>query len=214
MAKRKTARPEIDGLVTGVIVSYMQKQLLKQCIESIRAHYPTLPLVIVDGSDYESPCYNYVTRLPDPHIKVLLAEGNIGHGRGLKWGIEHVQTPYFAMIDSDTVMKAPPFDAMLSLLGDSAYGCGLINRTDLQGNNHPNGPIEYLHPYFCLINKALYGQYSPPIHHGAPLIRTMIELRGKGLLRPFNLSPYVVHLCRGTRSLNPEEFKPRNWERV
>jgi glycosyltransferase involved in cell wall biosynthesis len=206
----------VEKEVTGIIVSYRQTQLLVNCVGSIRKFYPTMPLVVVDGSGADSDCRRALQMLAvkDRNLRVAAFEENIGHGRGLKRGMELCNTPYALFIDSDTVMKSPPLEGMLALMDDNVYGCGLINRTDLQGHNHPNGPVAYLHPYFCLINCAVYGRFSPPIHHGAPLIRTMLELRGKAELRPFNVEAHVLHLHRGTRALKPEGFKPANWEAV
>jgi hypothetical protein len=76
--------------------------------------------------------------------------------------------------------------------------------------------IKYLHPYFALINKEMYKRFKPFYHHGAPCLNAMKDINNKGLqnkLIHFDLEKYIKHLGRGTRLLDPKEFRPKYWDK-
>ena len=203
--------------ITGIIVSYNTKQLLKNCIESIRKFYPELKLIIIDGSENTNDCYSYSKSIADKYTKVFNVEYNIGHGKGMKMAIDMCDTKYFVLIDSDTIItKNRIFEVLLKWTQTyNAYGAGKVISTNKQGGNFDGaGCIEYLHPYFCLISTEKYKQYKPIIHHGAPMIDCMIDIIAKEILINVpEIYEYVIHYGRGTRLLNPKEFSPATWER-
>jgi len=202
-------------MITGVIVSYNQKDLLKQCVESIRSIYPEMPLVIIDGSQRKSPCYEYAKTLNDVHTIAKCVEYNIGHGNGMKLGIGISKTRFVALIDSDTILKAPVLESMISMFEKNTFGVGRVIKVNDAGINNDDG-LDYLHPYFCVIDKNAYLTHDPIIHHGAPFIVTMKSIKQKGRyhLKNFDLEGRVLHLERGTRALNPKEFHPKLWAKV
>ena len=202
--------------LTGLVVSYNTKELLQTAIESIREFYPILPILIVDSSDQDNECYELVKVLSisDPQIKRIHISGNIGHGKGMDYGIININTKHILLFDSDIEMIEPCLEIMLGALGLDHYGVGQVISVDKNGNNSENG-IPYLHPHFCIINTRLYCDYAPFVHHGAPLIKTMIDILYHNVnneLVNFDVSAYVNHKGRGTRDLNPPEFL-NNWER-
>lgn len=207
--------------ITGIIVSYNTKKLLQNCINSIRKYYPSLKLIVVDGSEKTNPCYGFSKSLNDDFTVVKNVEYNIGHGNGMKLGISLCKTEYFTLIDSDTILlKHGIFEEMLKTINFLPnYGIGKIVYTNKYGGNVPkNEGLMYLHPYFCLINKQEYFNFKPIIHHGAPMIDCMLDLYNSGLffekLIYFEkIDDYVLHLGRGTRVLNPKEFLPSGWDK-
>lgn len=203
--------------VTVIIVSYNQPQLLADCVNSIRRFYPTLPMVVVDGSPPQSPCHTYAAGLRNQHTLVIQPGYNIGHGRGMVKGIGSCQTRFILLVDSDVVITCSGvIEQMVARLEASpkAYGIGPVVTVDRRGLMASTG-VPYLHPHFAMIRRVAYQRHAPIIHHGAPLIRAMCDLKMKRLnyLIPFT-SPCVVHRERGTRNLNPQEFHPRTWDRV
>jgi GT2 family glycosyltransferase len=202
-------------MITGIIVSYNQKHLLQQCVESIRAFYPLMKLVIIDGSNRGTECHKYAHSLQNKNTTVKCVEYNIGHGNGMKLGIGLSKTKYIALIDSDTIVKANIFEHMLNHFDDNVFGVGCVVAVDSTGQNLQNG-IPYLHPYFCLINKNAYLSHDKIIHHGAPMLKTMMSIQEKRTHRlvNFNLQNFVVHLERGTRVLKPKEFNQKSWVKI
>lgn len=199
--------------VTAIIVSYMQTDLLRRCYESIRKFYIDLPVIIIDGSEPDSDCWAYSMSLAGQFTTVRNVEYNIGHGPGLKLGILLCETEFFLIVDSDVIIDRAPVEKMMYMMElHDAYGVGQIVFVNEHGGNVEKG-YQYLHPHFALISKAKYLKYAPIIHHGAPLIKSMIDIDGKHLLIGFPVSLFVTHLGRGTRALNPPEFQPGTWEK-
>lgn len=58
--------------VTGIIVSYNTPDLLKKCYDSIRKFYPSMKLIIIDGSPIGSDCYNYASSLSGTSTAVVV----------------------------------------------------------------------------------------------------------------------------------------------
>jgi len=200
--------------ITIIIVSYNTKELLENCIKSIRNHSKSIKIIVIDGSPVESECWFYVKKINGNTIRAIRIERNIGHGKGMDFAIDLVETPFFCVVDSDTIMNKNPLKEMLNLIGEN-YGIGCVVDVNENGVNIDKG-IKYLHPYFALINKAKYKRFKPFFHHGAPCLNAMKDLNNKGLsntLIDFPVENYIHHLGRGTRLLNPKEFKPRYWDK-
>lgn len=203
-------------MITVVIVTYNTTTLIKQCMSSIRRFYPNTPVIIIDGSPVGSSCYKYTKGIAGKNTIVKNMGFNIGHGEGLKEGIKLAQTNYVALVDSDTILKGKPFEPMMSKMRSNTYGVGKIVLVDKKGMNAEDG-IKYLHPYFALINRNIYYKFDPIIHHGAPMINSMLSLAGQSEyeVRDFeSIDNYVLHLERGTREQQPKEFAPKTWGKV
>ena len=174
--------------ITGVMVSYDSKDLVKTAIESFRKFHPDLPIIIVDGSEYSDPNYTYVQSLKDQCTRVFNIGYNIGHGRGLCFGIERVKTNLILTIDSDTEMLESPLEEMIKLFKADTYGVGLLEKTALDGYeygvfpHHVSQPaIQMLHPYFSLISMKEYTALGVPfVHHGAPAYKIANALYQRG----------------------------------
>lgn len=209
--------------VTAIIVSYNTRDLLRNCVESIRKFYPTLKIIIIDGSPPDSDCWQYVAGLEDDNTKVRLLEHNGGHGPGMVKGIELCETDYFLLCDSDVEIKQNRsiermmhyFNTKSCDYGREIYGLGKVIQTDSLGNNTDYG-IDYLHPHFALIKKDAYLKFDPIINHGAPLINAMLHICIAGGARVVNfpVENFIIHHERGTRALNPKEFNPANWDKI
>jgi GT2 family glycosyltransferase len=204
--------------ITGVVVSYNTKDLLERAYNSVRKFMPEMPIVIVDGSIENSDCYRYVRALKkrDKLVDIFQSGRNLGHGVGMDIGIRRAKTKYILIFDSDIEMMASPIEEMMKILthDDSIYGVGKIMIVDKKGINIDSSKygegIDYLHPYFQMINKSNYLKYHKYIHHGAPCIKTAKELKKKGhssKLINFELDSYIAHDWRGTRKLFTRRFK-------
>lgn len=178
----------VDEEVTGITVSSNTKEYLKTAIESVRHFHPKMKIIVVDGSDYNNPCFEYASSLASPYTEVIQARYNIGHGRGMCVGIYYTETPYALLFDSDIKMLKSPVDAMLNMMEDDTFGVGFFEITGYDGfvygvhHQHANEPgVKYLHPYFQLLQIKNYRKFHPYVHHGAPCYVTMNEIHNKGL---------------------------------
>jgi hypothetical protein len=169
-------------------VCWNTKELVERAYNSVRLAHPTMQIIIVDGSSPSMPCYKYLDSIQDAYLKVYHVGKNIGHGRGMHFGIERTNTPFALMFDSDIVMTKSPVQQMLDMMTDGIYGVGWIYKTDITGHEFGSRPeyvnegvMPYLHPYFCLIQLSEYRKYRPFMHHGAPATHTMLDIYRKGL---------------------------------
>lgn len=198
--------------VTVIIVSYNTYQLMRECYNSLRKFYPTIPCILIDGSDENDKCHEFVKTRNLQYNKIFSLKKNYGHGPGMALGIKNCETEYFLLMDSDVVIKRPVLGVMLRLFETlDIYGVGNVIKVNKYGLNDPKG-YDYLHPHFALIKKSEYLRFAPIIHHGAPMIKAMMSGADHGVYN-MDLSEYIVHHERGTRKLNPKAFHPKFWDK-
>lgn len=190
--------------VIGITVCYNTPDLIRNAIESILNFHPELKIMIVDNSDKGSECFIEVDKLCTKYKNVMCyhTEYNLGHGDALQLGISLTSEKYMLVFDSDIIMTKSPVNEMIGLMAYNVYGIGMIVQSSSRGLNVEKG-IDYLHPYFCLLNRISYDKFAPYSHHGAPAIKAMIDLNNKKCCRliNFDLNDYVIHLERGTRNI-------------
>ncbi len=174
------------GDITAITVSCNTKDLLMKSYTSFRLHHPDIPMVIIDGSARNNPCFLYSSSLKSDKTQVINYGKNIGHGLGMDYGIEQIKTPLTVIFDTDVIIKKSPLLQMVQLMDDSTFGVGWITEIGKDGYDfgtfkHHKNPIKYLHPYFHLINISQYKKYYPYVHHGAPCYKTMVDIYNRGL---------------------------------
>lgn len=178
----------VNDNITGVCVTYKYKDLIERAYTSIRSFHPEMKILIIDGSSPEHDCYEYLDTVIDDNLKIIHTGKNIGHGKGLDYGISHTDTPFVLTFDSDIVMTKSPIEKMLEMFESDTYGVGYIEKTDLYGFDYgaiprymSRGWMKYLHPYFSLLQLKEYYKFSPYIHHGAPWVQAALSIHRKGL---------------------------------
>jgi hypothetical protein len=179
---------------TATIVNFNTPGLLSNCVKSIRQFYE-IPIIVIDGSSEEK--HQVMRDMIDgtKNLEVCRFEHNIFHGPGLKLGMERTTTRYALLMDSDaTMIKKGFLELCAKRMDEYTYGAGLVMELKFG--------IKYLHPYCCLLNMRVASKYSPPINHGAPMIRIMKEIKEKKenkLVDIFEISNFVHHQWKGTR---------------
>ncbi len=204
--------------VTGIVVVHNTKDLMEIAINSIRKYHAYLRLIIVNNCTPGHECDKFIREYPYWGCQYIHPAGNIGHGKGMSMALSICKTKQALIFDSDIeVTDHYSISNMQNILTDSEYGIGEICYADENGHNAKDGKgIRYLHPYYMLINVSQYRNFSPYIHHGAPCIKAMKDLRDQNksdMLIEFPVKDYVKHEWKGTRKLNPPEFLV-NWEKV
>lgn len=174
--------------ITGITVCYNSKDLIERAYTSVRKLHPKMPIIIVDGSDAADKCAVYVKSLASPLTTVISLGYNIGHGKGMCMGIAAARTPYALMFDSDIEMLKSPVDAMLEMMERHVYGVGYMEKTAFDGHEYgarpqhkEQGYMRMLHPYFHLLNIAVYNKFHPYVHHGAPCYLAARDIHEQGL---------------------------------
>ena len=178
--------------ITGITVCQNTKDFMERSYTSIRKFHPDMPIIIIDGSDKDDPCANYVRSLASPLTTVYSLGYNIGHGKGMCMGIDKARTPYALIFDSDIEMLKSPVDGMMAMVEPDTFGVGYTELTasdgfewgakSAAGEMHNKGePMKMLHPYFQLLNIANYHRFHPYVHHGAPCYLTALDIHKQGL---------------------------------
>lgn len=174
--------------ITGIVVSHNTHALLKKAYESVRRFHPDMPIIIIDGSDEDDPCREYVRSLASDITIVRLCAYNIGHGRGMKAGIQMCRTRFALIFDSDIIMVKSPVEKMLEMMEPDTYAVGYIEKTGLDGYeygaqaHHKNQECMWMiHPYFHLLQISEYYKYYPYVHHGAPCFKAALDIHNKGV---------------------------------
>jgi hypothetical protein len=216
--------------------------LLKNAFESIRKFHPEMMIIIVDGSDVNDPCREYVKGLASPYTTLILCNTNIGHGRGMDLAIRQVKTKFALIFDSDIVMIKSPVQQMLDMMEPDTYGVGYIEKTDTGGYEWGARPEHFsagfmymLHPFFHLLQISEYFKFHPYVHHGAPCFLAAKDIHRRGLTsKIIKVLPglghtsgkgwcwepveplYLIHNTAGTRNDRRNKGKPEtegDWQR-
>jgi len=170
-----------------VIVSYNVSGIITRAVESIKPYVDKV--VVIDHSQKAAKVYREVDKLD---VMVRHTGRNKGHGLGLHMGIEMLDCEKIILMDSDAVLKDPKvIDIMLNMFDEKTYGVGQVNQ---------RFGVDYLHPYFAMIDREKYFSYKPLINHGAPFKDTMGDIHDKVVVKGIKELPkYVWHEGRRTR---------------
>jgi glycosyltransferase involved in cell wall biosynthesis len=213
----------MDNKITGVVVSYNRMDLLERSYNSVKKFYPDLDIIIVDGSPLESECRKFIDNLDAQKVFV---DFNISHGRGLHLGITISRTNLVLCFDNDIEVLKPPIEEMLKLMDNKTWGVGQIvelpqstwnvelktKKVDPEDIYSPKD-VQYMHPFFHIVNRHVYRQYLPYVHSAAPGQVTFLDIASKNdekILKDFPLHEYVIH-HQGSTSKDSKPSHLNNW---
>jgi glycosyltransferase involved in cell wall biosynthesis len=201
----------IGDSITAVVVNFRTLELTRRCVESFIAHYPRVPLILIDnGSRDESTDYVREAARSHAHIHAVLNPRNRYHGPSLDQGVRFAETSHVFTLDSDCeVLRGGFLELMHASFDDPAtYAVGELRYKNRFGYTYgyddraqPNKPgrIPYVHPYAMLLDREKYLGLRRFIHHGAPCIRNMEDASRAGYaVLNFPVHEFVHHLTRGT----------------
>ena len=191
--------------ISAAIVHYRTPELIGRAVESLRTHYPDLPLLLIDnGSTPETA--RLLHGLVGRHgpAEVLLNEVNVHHGPAMDQAVRHLDTPLVLLLDSVVVVREGGFlEGMRGLLEDDhqAYAVGRMTWMDDRGFDVPpsTGGHPYIRPLCMLLRRELYLRLPPFERHGAPCLRNMVAAVQQGYrLVDFPVQEFIQHDGRGT----------------
>lgn len=197
------------GNITAVIPHYKTAHLTLQAVESLKAAYPALALIVIDDGSRDDSS-EFVRSLPE-HFSAtrgLVLGRNIGHGAALHRAILEVETPLVLTLDSDIIVHRPGFLELMEtrLREESLYAVGMMYWRD-----YCHG-LMYLTSVFALYDLAVYHSLPPFEHHGDPMLKNMQKASQLGYkVECFPVYDYVSHLEAGTRrAVSPQD--PERWD--
>ena len=205
------------GDLTAVVVNFRTLRHTRACVESLRAAYPGVRLLVVDnGSADESTDYLRSLAAADPATEVLVNEENRYHGPALHQAMEILTTSHAFLLDSDCEVRHAGFlEPLLARFGEDPllYAIGKRGWT----NRYGHAPVDrrqrhtgYVHPFACVVDRTKYVMLPPFEHHGAPLWRNMWGARRAGYhLEHVPIEDHVLHHGEVTASVHGYGWGPR-----
>lgn len=199
--------------VTAVIVNYRTRDLTRQAVETLLAHYPKLKLIVIDNGSRDVSTA-YVQELGDTieNVTAILNQRNKYHGPGLDQAIRTAATDFVFTLDSDCEVRRGGFlEAMLPAFADpNVYAIGELRYKNRFGYTYGydeaarperSNRIPYIHPYAMVLRRQTYLELHRFIHHGAPCLENMRDAQRHGhVVVNFRIGDYVHHYLAGTSS--------------
>ena len=183
--------------VTAIIVESNTLDLTRHCLNSLQAHYPALPMILVDNASNDGSREMVVDTVKQHRSTAILNEKNVGHGPGMHQALMICETSKALLLDSDCIVLSGYWLEMMLL--ENAYLVGKQVNIDYGGIIRKRGD-PYIHPACALIDVTLYRTLPPFNHHGMPCMLNERDARKRGYrLASFNVDSYVYHLWAGTR---------------
>jgi N-acetylglucosaminyl-diphospho-decaprenol L-rhamnosyltransferase len=100
-----------------VIVSYRSRELLRRCLESLRAHPPAVPMtvVVVDNDSRDGTAE--MVRDDYPEVELVRSPTNLGFAAATNLGAARGGAPYLLALNPDTEVTARALDTVLETMG-------------------------------------------------------------------------------------------------
>jgi GT2 family glycosyltransferase len=109
--------------VSVVIVSYNTRELLLQCLESLRAFSGTLETIVVDNDSADGSATAVRERRPD--VRLIANPQNLGFSKANNLGLQAAAAPYVLILNSDAVVRAGTIETLAEIL-DGRAEVGLV----------------------------------------------------------------------------------------
>jgi N-acetylglucosaminyl-diphospho-decaprenol L-rhamnosyltransferase len=94
-----------DPSCTAIIVTFNSQEEIVSCLESLEGQQDvTLTIHVVDNASRDQTAT--LVRKLFPHVELVVSESNLGFGQANNLALERLRTPFFAVVNPDTVL--PP----------------------------------------------------------------------------------------------------------
>jgi GT2 family glycosyltransferase len=103
-----------DGDVTVVVVTWQQRDLVLDCLASVRAQSVPCRVVVVDNASNDGTREAVAAAYPD--VDVVVLPENRGFAGGMAAGLGHVRTRFVALLNNDAVADPDWLRASLDAL--------------------------------------------------------------------------------------------------
>lgn len=100
--------------VSAIVVSYNTRELLLQCIESLRAVSCPLEVIVVDNDSADGSASAVRERQPD--VKLIANGQNLGFSKANNLGLQAAAAPYVLVLNSDAAVRPDTVETMRHIL--------------------------------------------------------------------------------------------------
>lgn len=117
--------------VSIVVVNWNTRDLLLQCLGSVRDSIGSVPheIIVVDNASVDGSAEAVRRRFPD--VKLVASKDNLGFSAGNNAAIKHANGDYILLLNPDTLVEGDAVMQMRSFLHGhpeaGAVGCGIVN---------------------------------------------------------------------------------------
>lgn len=179
-----------DPEISIVIVNWNTRELLLQCLRSIRQRVTTThEIVVVDNHSYDGSVEAVRREFPD--VVLIVNDHNAGFAHANNQGWQKTHGRYICYLNPDTVMTNDPFPALVSELQSAGVGCVGPALVNADGSHQPS-----IRTFPGFVDQALIllklrwlwrwiprlRKYLRPIHPETP--QTVDQLMGACLVLP------------------------------
>lgn len=115
--------------VAAVVVTYNRKELLKECIEALKASTCSVDVIIVDNNSTDGT-KEYISDLIGGNVIYKRLKKNLGGAGGFSAGMKYAVKrgyEYVWIMDDDTIVKEDSLEALLSAKDEISDDFGFIS---------------------------------------------------------------------------------------
>ena len=109
--------------VSAIIVSYNTRQLLLECLESLRTVTLPLEVLVVDNASTDGSVEAVRGRRPD--VGVIVNRENLGFSKANNLGLRAARAPYVLVLNSDAAVRPGAVETMVEIL-DTRADVGVV----------------------------------------------------------------------------------------
>jgi N-acetylglucosaminyl-diphospho-decaprenol L-rhamnosyltransferase len=105
-----------DAGLDVVIVSYRSREMVRECLDSLRAHPPTCPMsvVVVDNDSRDGTAELIASEYPE--VELIASAENRGFSAATNLGARQGESPYLLALNPDTAVTAGALDTVIAVL--------------------------------------------------------------------------------------------------
>ena len=105
-----------DAALDVVIVAYRSRELLRECLGSLRAHPPAGPMkvVVVDNASADGTPEMIASEFPE--VEPIASARNLGFAAGTNLGARRGNAPYLLALNPDTAVTTGALDTVIGVL--------------------------------------------------------------------------------------------------
>jgi N-acetylglucosaminyl-diphospho-decaprenol L-rhamnosyltransferase len=105
-----------DAAIDVVIVSYRSRELLRRCLDSLRAHPPAIPMsvIVVDNASEDDTTVMVAAEYPE--VQLIASPTNLGFAAASNLGARRGTSPYLLALNPDTAVTDGALDTVLSAI--------------------------------------------------------------------------------------------------
>lgn len=161
--KVSQAQENTNPKVAYIIVAWNNKDLLDECINSIKAQtYQNHRIILVDNASSDGTIAHFKNHFPD--IEILAQPDNFGFAKGnnigIRRAIEDIDVSQVILLNSDARL-APDWTETLLAFSANKPKIAMLQSVTLDYYDH--GIIDSTHLYISQLGQATQGSFREPI---------------------------------------------------